>query len=201
MNMLHLRYAVEVAKTGSITQAADNLYMGQPNLSRAIRELEDSVGFSIFKRSPKGMTPTPKGEEFLRYARNILSQIEELESRFSSNYDEMRSFRISVCPACYIMYGFAHFLQAHPVPRSLEMVFSETDPMQVIRNTAEQNFSLGILRFQKDLEPYFLGLLEEKELSWSLIWEFDCQALFSSSHPLADADPLTYEDLAAHSLE
>ena len=74
MNLLHLKYAVEVAKTSSITKAADNLYMGQPNLSRAIRELEDSLGIQIFKRTPKGIYPTPKGEEFLGYARQVIEQ-------------------------------------------------------------------------------------------------------------------------------
>ena len=54
MNLLHLKYAIEVAKTSSITKAAENLFMGQPNLSRAIRELEENLGFDIFRRTSKG---------------------------------------------------------------------------------------------------------------------------------------------------
>ena len=53
MNLLHLKYAIEVAKTSSITKAAENLFMGQPNLSRAIRELEENLGFDIFRRTSK----------------------------------------------------------------------------------------------------------------------------------------------------
>ena len=76
MNILYLKYAVEVAKTKSISRAAENLYMGQPNLSRAIKELEESLGITIFARSPQGVKTTPEGEEFLSYAKNILRQID-----------------------------------------------------------------------------------------------------------------------------
>ena len=61
MNTTHLKYIIEVEKTGSISRAAENLYMSQPRLSKAIRELEKSVGISIFKRSSKGVVPTTKG--------------------------------------------------------------------------------------------------------------------------------------------
>ena len=76
MNLMHLKYAAEIAKVGSLNKAAENLYMGQPNLSRAIRELETSLGITIFVRSAKGMSVTPEGEEFLRYARKILAEVD-----------------------------------------------------------------------------------------------------------------------------
>ena len=84
MNILHLKYAVEVAKTKSISKAAENLYMGQPNLSRAIKELEESLGITIFDRTPKGITLTPQGEEFLQYARRIISQVDEVEQMYKN---------------------------------------------------------------------------------------------------------------------
>ena len=65
MNTLHLKYAVEVERTGSISRAAENLFMGQPNLSKAIRELEETTGITIFKRTSKGVLPTPKLKAFL----------------------------------------------------------------------------------------------------------------------------------------
>ena len=80
MNTQHLKYAVEVERTGSITQAADNLYMAQPNLSKAIKELEDTLGISIFRRTSKGVVPTEKGAEFLVYAKRILTQLEKVEA-------------------------------------------------------------------------------------------------------------------------
>ena len=76
MNTVLLQYAVEVEKTGSITQAAGNLYMDQPNLSKAIKTLEESLGAPIFKRTSKGVVPTARGRIFLEYARNVLAQLE-----------------------------------------------------------------------------------------------------------------------------
>ena len=80
MNFLHIKYIVEVENTGSITKAANNFYMGQPYLSKAIKELEAEIGITIFKRTAKGVIPTKKGAEFLTYAKTILSQMDELES-------------------------------------------------------------------------------------------------------------------------
>ena len=65
MNTLHFKYAVEVEKTGSISQAAENLFMAQPNLSKSIKELEDTLGIGVFERTSKGVIPTIQGKEFL----------------------------------------------------------------------------------------------------------------------------------------
>ena len=79
MNILHMKYAVEVAKTGSLNKAAQTLLIAQPNLSRSIKELEGELGITIFDRSSKGMKLTLEGEEFIGYAQNILHQIEQME--------------------------------------------------------------------------------------------------------------------------
>ena len=75
MNLLHMKYAVEIANAGSINKAAERLYVGQPNLSRAVKELETSLGVAIFDRTSKGMFLTPDGEVFIRSAKNILKQL------------------------------------------------------------------------------------------------------------------------------
>ena len=74
MNILHLKYAVEVEKTSSITKAAENLFMGQPNLSRSIKDLEETLGIKIFRRTSKGIVPTIQGEEFLTYAKSKIGR-------------------------------------------------------------------------------------------------------------------------------
>ena len=96
MNTLHLKYAVEVEQTGSISKAAENLYMNQPHLSKTIRELEDSLGIVIFKRTPKGVIPTKKGTEFLIYAKKILAQLKEMESIYKPDTDKTQKLDISV---------------------------------------------------------------------------------------------------------
>lgn len=90
MNLVHLKYAVEVAETGSINKASEKLYVSQPNLSRAIKELEASLGVTIFDRSAKGMVLTPDGEVFVRYARSILRQVDAIEEVFSKGTTEKK---------------------------------------------------------------------------------------------------------------
>ena len=109
MNILHLKYAVEVANAGSINKAAKSLYMGQPNLSRAIKELEGTLNIAIFDRSAKGMVPTPEGEQFLEYAKKILAEIDEIEAVYRDGVTQKQRFSISVPRASYISEAFATF--------------------------------------------------------------------------------------------
>ena len=78
MNTLYFRYAVEIERAGSITQAAQNLYMAQPNLSKAIKDLEEDLGYEIFKRGAGGIKVTEKGSEFLYHAHKMLEQLDEM---------------------------------------------------------------------------------------------------------------------------
>jgi molybdenum-dependent DNA-binding transcriptional regulator ModE len=128
MNILHLRYAIEVEKTGSISQAAANLYMGQPNLSKAIKELETTLDITIFKRTSKGVVPTKKGQEFLNYAKNLLSQIEEMESLYKPAQANKQRFNISIPRASYITHAFVKFVimsNQHPLANCIELNCSE----------------------------------------------------------------------------
>ena len=82
LNLLHMKYAVEVARLGSLNKAAESLLTAQPNISRSIKELEADLGISIFSRSAKGMVLTPAGEEFINYAQSILKQIDDVEALY-----------------------------------------------------------------------------------------------------------------------
>ena len=75
MNLQHLKYMTEVERTGSVTKAAANLFMGQPNLSKAIKEVETEIGITVFRRSAKGVYPTPEGAEFLVRAAAVLAEM------------------------------------------------------------------------------------------------------------------------------
>ena len=102
MNLSYLKYAVEVEKTGSITKAAQNYYMNQPHLSKIIRELERDLGCPIFDRTSRGMIPTVRGEEFLRYAKGIMEQEAQLDKLCSRNKECPREIRLCGPRASYI---------------------------------------------------------------------------------------------------
>ena len=127
MNLLHLKYAIEIEKTQSINKAAENLYMGQPNLSRAIKELERSMGVEIFQRTSKGMIPTPEGIEFLGYAKKILAQVDQVENLFSKNNRNTQKFSISVPRSSYISSAFVNFCSKIDEDKRAEIYYQETN--------------------------------------------------------------------------
>lgn len=194
MNILHLRYAVEIARTGSLNKAAENLYMGQPNLSRAIRELEASLGITIFERTSRGMIVTADGEEFLQYAVRILAQIDEMESFFRDGRQRRQAFSLSAPRADYIaaaMVAFADATQAD----AFTYYYKETNALRTIRNVLSTEYNLGIIRYAGVYDGYFKALLEEKGLVSEPVAAFDSVLLMSRQHPLADAAVIRCEDL------
>lgn len=194
MNILHLKYAVEVAKAGSLSKAAEALYMNQPNLSRAIKELEASLGITIFGRSAKGVYVTPEGEEFLGYARKILSQIDEVEAIYKSGAPVRQRFSISVPRASYISAAFAQFSRRLG-PERAEIFYKETNAMRVIRNILTADYKLGILRYASSYDKYFKEMLDEKGLTGELVTELHYVLLMNEKHPLAGKETISFADL------
>ena len=196
MNIIYLKYAVEVAKTCSISKAAENLYMGQPNLSRAIRELEESLGLTIFVRAPHGVKTTPEGEEFLSYAKNILRQIDEVEAVYTQGKKHRKTFSVSVPRSSYISYAFSEFASKLTEVSPVDLFYKETNAQRAINNVIDGGYNLGIIRFQTGYEQYFEQLLREKELNSELISEFSYFLLMSEEHPLAGKENISYDDLS-----
>ena len=194
MNLMHLKYMLAVAETGSINKAAEKLYVGQPNLSRAIRELENSLGGPLFDRSAKGMVLTPEGEVFLKYARGILKQVEEAEAVFRKAEAEKKQFSISVPRASYIADAFARFT-AGITEGEAELFYKETNAMRAIKNILQEDYRLGIIRYADSYDKYYKALLDEKNLSYELVTEFSYVLLMNREHPLADKPELCYADL------
>ena len=195
MNTLFFKYAIEVEQTRSITKAAENLYMAQPNLSKAIRELEDTVGFPIFVRSSKGVIPTEQGQEFLRYAHNIMLELDKMTKISELSDGAVQSFRISIPRGSYIAHGFTEFAaQLDPAKRVMLNVV-ETNSMQTIQHVLDGQSDLGIIRYQMAFEPYFMDYLQEKQLAFEPIWEFAYLLLFSDKHPLAELRQISETDL------
>ena len=194
MNILHMKYAVEVARAGSLSKAAQTLLIAQPNLSRSIKELEADLGIVIFDRSAKGMLLTPEGETFVGYAQSILKQIDQVENMYRDTAVPKQRFSISVPRACYISEAFAQFSR-QLTEQTAEVFYKETNSQRTIRNLVEHDFKLGIIRYAENYDQYFRAKLEEKELSSEMICEFTYQLIMSREHPLADKPEITFEDL------
>ena len=197
MNILHMKYAVEVAKLGSLNKAAETLMVAQPNISRSIKELEADLGITIFQRSAKGMILTPDGEEFMDYARDILHRIDKLEHSYRDGSHKKRKFSISVPRACYISAAMSEFskrLGSAPV----EIYYKETNSKKTIKKLLENEYKLGIIRYSEGYDKYYKSMLEEKGLSFELVAEFSYVLLMSRDNPLAEKETITYEDLSCY---
>lgn len=195
MNLSHLKYAIEVAKTKSISRAAENLFMNQPNLSRAIKELEDSLGATLFKRTSKGISITPQGYEFLNYAEKILNQVNEAANMFKGDQSDIQKFSISVPRATYISHAFSQFLNKIDSDKPMEFFYKETNSMRAITNITQSDYKLGIIRYQKIFDSKFKTMLSEKDLDSELIYEFYYLVLMSKDNPLSSKEILEYKDL------
>jgi len=196
MNIQQLKYAVEVARTGSITRAAENMFMSQPNLSKAIRELEKSIGFPIFRRTTRGMEMTDKGSVFLDRARGVLAQVSEMEQLYKSSDSSMQLFSISAPQATYIFSAFMAFSASADHTRGMEFHYEEAGTLDAVDNILRGRSGIAIVRYKVTKERDTLRYLDENDIAVSPISEFNYGVLMSSRHPLA-SDTTHNPDLLA----
>lgn len=195
MNLMHMKYAVEVAQTKSINKAAEILFVGQSALSRAIKELEASLNTTLFERSAKGMFLTPDGEVFVRYAKTVLKQVDEIENIFSSDHVGKKQFSISVPRASYISDAFAKFSKRVEKGEKSELFYKETNALRAIKNILNDEFKLGIIRYAESYDKYYKEMMGEKGLEYELITEFRYMIMMHEDSPLAKKQIVTYDDL------
>ncbi|MEE1144046.1 MAG: LysR family transcriptional regulator [Acutalibacteraceae bacterium] len=194
MNILHMKYAYEVAKAGSLSKASEVLLIAVPNISRSIKELEADLDITIFDRTTKGMRLTPEGEEFMNYAKGILSQIDQVERLYKGNLQKKQKFSISVPRACYISEAFAQFSKTL-TKEPAEIFYKETNSQRTINNLLNHDYKLGIIRYSENYDKYFKAMLEEKGLVYEIVTEFSYCLIMSKNSPLAQYDTITFDDL------
>ena len=197
MNILHMKYAVEVARLGSLNKAAETLMIAQPNLSRSIKDLEADLGITIFQRSARGMELTPDGQEFIDYARDILLRIDRIEQSYRDGSHNKRKFSISVPRASYISAAMTEFSKEIG-DADIEIYYKETNSKKTIRKILENEYNLGIIRYADNYDKYYKSMLEEKGLQYEMVAEFTYVLIMSRDNPLASKPTITYDDLSSY---
>ena len=194
MELKQIEYFIEASRHRSFTQAAEQLYIAQPNLSRCIKELEADLGIVIFDRTFKGMKLTPDGEEFIHYAQKVLSQIDDIENIYKKGAPIKQRFSVSVPRASYISDAFARFtrsIDAHPA----EIFYMETNSSNAINNIVNSDYRLGIIRYAAAYDKYFKETLEEKGLAYEVVAEFKYVLIMSRECALASKADISFSDL------
>lgn len=194
MNILHMKYAVEVARLGSLNKAAEALIIAQPNISRSIKELEADLGITIFNRSAKGMVLTPEGEEFINYARSILKQIDEVEMLYKQGSPKKHKFSISVPRASYISAAFSEFTKNISIEPT-EIFYKETNSQGTINDVINNDYKLGIIRYAANYDGFFKSMLEEKGLAYEMIADFSYTLIMNRDNPLSKKNEIRLDDL------
>lgn len=195
MNLQHLKYIVEVEHTGSITKAAENLFMGQPNLSKDIKDMENEIGFKIFKRSAKGVVPTDRGLEFLQYAKSILVQINKIESLYKDKRRDSVNFSILIPRATYISFAITEFLKKINTELMLNINIKETNSIEVINSITIGEYNLGVIRFENNYDQFYMSLVNEKNLKSEVLWDYEYSIILSVDNRLSDREAVTQKEL------
>ena len=194
MNLLHMKHALAVARAGSLSKASEVLLIAAPNISRSIKELETDLGITIFDRTQNGMKLTHDGEEFINYAKEILSQIDAVESFYKTGTPQKQRFSVSVPRACYISEAFANFSKTFS-KEPIEIFYKETNSQRTIHNMVERDYKLGIIRYAENYDSYFKAMLEEKDFHYELVTEFTYVLMMSADNPLASKENILFDDL------
>lgn len=169
--------------------------MAQPNLSKAIKDLEKEVGFTIFKRTTTGVRPTDEGAEFLIYAKNITNQLGAVKRISQRAGSEKLKYKISIPRGSYIADGFTSFVSELKLEKGMEVTVNETNDIGTINNVVDHGYNIGIIRYQVVNEDYFLTMLKNNHLIYETLWEFEYVLVMSKNHPLAEKEDITIEDL------
>ncbi len=197
MDLQQLRNAVEVAACGSITKAAKKLYMGQPNLSKRIRELEAEIGKPLFSRTAQGVTPTASGEDFLQYARSIIEQMDSLTAMYQPHKEQETHLSVYVPRASYIAAAFSHWEREH-AKGHFRLKYCETNSMAVLQAVEKEDADIGIVRYHRQHQEYFHSLVIAKGLHGDSLWEYSMVLLMNANHPLAELEEVPYSRLASY---
>lgn len=195
ISLKQMHYAVEIQRCGSMNRAARNLYVSQSSLSKAMKELENTLGYQIFRRTPGGTEATEEGRLFLETAGQVVYELELLEQRLRRRSRQIAAMKISVPRATYITYAFTEFFKSIRNRPQIQINFSETNSQEAIDNILNQGFQLGIIRYPEFMEDRVQRLLAQKRLRSKPIWEFSYMLLVSEKSPLAGKRQVHPEDV------
>ena len=194
MTLQQIRYVTMIAQAGSMNEAAKKLFISQPSLSGAIKELEKEVGIIIFSRTSKGVVLTAEGEEFLGYARQILNQVELLEEKYLEGNNVKKKFGVSTQHYSFAVKAFVEMVKAFDMDE-YEFAIRETKTADVIRDVSTDKSQIGILYLNEFNEKVLTKLFRDAGLEFTELFSCGAYAYVWKNHPLADREEISIQDL------
>ena len=194
MTLQQLRYAITVAETGTITEAAKKLYISQPSLTNAIHELEKEMNLVLFQRTNKGILLSGEGEEFLGYARQVLDQASILEDKYKGNGGGKKQFCVSTQHYSFAVNAFVDLIKEYG-QEEYDFSLRETQTYEIIEDVAHMRSEIGILFLNDFNETVLRKILKTNDLEFHELFVAKPHVFISRKHPLADRQVITNQEL------
>ena len=194
MRIQQLHYIVKIVETGSMNEAAKQLFITQPSLSNAVRDLEREMGIKIFIRNPKGITLTKDGVEFLSYARQILEQTALLEERYKSKDTNRELFSVSSQHYAFVVNAFVSLLKGADMSR-YELFLRETRTYEIIDDVKNFRSEIGVLFLNSYNHDVLTKMFDDNRLTYTSLFQAHPHIFVSQDNPLANRDIVTMKDL------
>lgn len=194
---MQLKYIVTVAAVGTISKAAKQLYITQPSLTAAIKELENELGITIFVRTNKGVILSTDGEEFLGYARQVIEQTDLIEEKYFGITPTKHQFCISTQHYSFAVEAFVTLLKNHG-GEEYDFRIRETQTYEIIEDVAKLHSEVGILYLNKFNETVLRKTLRENDLTFQRLFIAKPHVFVSTFSPLAGQHTVSLEDLAPY---
>ncbi|WP_310549820.1 LysR family transcriptional regulator [Paenibacillus glufosinatiresistens] len=197
MTLQQLKYVLEIAGSGSMNEAAKRLFISQPSLSSAVRDLEEEIGVTIFERTNKGITLSKEGAEFLGYARQVVEQAELLESRYLNAKPSPQHFSVSAQHYAFAVEAFVHLVREYG-QEEYELALRETKTYEIIQDVKTMRSEIGVLYLNDFNEKVVGKLLKEAGLQFTSLFTAQPHIFISIYNPLARQDRVTIDQLQAY---
>ncbi|WP_379133921.1 LysR family transcriptional regulator [Paenibacillus sp. sgz500958] len=194
MTLQQLKYVLEVAARGSMNEAAKRLFVSQPSLSNAIRDLEEETHITIFERTNKGITLTLAGAEFLGYAKQVVEQAELLENRYLNSGPSPQHFSVSTQHYAFAVNAFVELVREHG-QEQYELALRETKTYEIIEDVKSLRSEIGILYLNEFNSKVINKLLNAAGLQFTGLFHAKPHIFISSKNPLARQSIVTIEEL------
>lgn len=194
MTLNQLKYAITVANAKSLNEAARILFISQPSLSTAIKELEEEIGIELFRRTNRGISLTPEGEEFIGYARQVTEQYQLLESKYIEKSESKKKFSVSMQHYTFAVKAFVEMVK-HFGMDEYEFAVHETKTYEVIEDVKNFKSEIGILYINDFNRQVLTKLFREYNLEFHEILDCGIYVYLWRGHPLADRQEVSLEEL------
>lgn len=194
MTLQQLKYAIEVAQWGSINIAAKKLFITQPSLSNAIRELENEINIIIFERTNRGVSVTVDGAEFLGYARQVVEQSELLEKRYFNSPPSSQHFSVSTQHYAFAVNAFVDLIKEYALDE-YEFELRETRTYEVIDDVKNLRSEIGILYINEFNSKVLNKMFKENNLQFTTLLTAKPHLFISIHNPLSSQKAVSLEDL------